>query len=424
MKCASNTFADIITALSFALDLDENRKLYHAWRVALLAYEISALIPNPPKREHIFYAALLHDIGAIGYSDYIIHSQHFWPQYSVPFLIGHAKRGASILESIPRLAPAAKMVLDHHEWWDGSGYPNGKREDEISVGGQLIRIADSAETIIQDVPDLTKSQLFWVLKERAGFEYPKEYLDAAMVVLARDSFFEQLHDQNWLAHRIQQIRDELKDANGQSQSKEVKAKRDIQATIRTFARVIDAKHEYTAGHSERVAMYAYHLGEACGLPEQELQTLKLASLLHDTGKIAVPRSILDKPSKLNLEELKVIRLHPAYSEKIVSLISGFEELATIAGHHHEWFNGMGYPNGIRGEEISFLSRIIAVADAFDAIITNRSYQKARSVSTALAELSREAGTHFDPEVIAVLKETFRTELPSLSDFSLLLDSES
>ena len=85
---------------------------------------------------------------------------------------------------------------------------------------------------------------------------------------------------------------------------------------------------------------------------------------------------------------------------------------------------MGYPNGIRGEEISFLSRIIAVADAFDAIITNRSYQKARSVSTALAELSREAGTHFDPEVIAVLKETFRTELPSLSDFSLLLDSES
>jgi HD-GYP domain-containing protein (c-di-GMP phosphodiesterase class II) len=420
MKCVSNTFADIITALSFALDLDENRKLYHAWRVAILAHEIAANVPNPPEREHIFYAALLHDTGAIGYSDYVIHSPRYWPKYSVHFLIGHAKRGAAILESIPRLAPAAQMVLDHHEWWDGSGYPNGKRGEEISVGGQVIRIADSAETIIQEVPDLTISQLFWVLKERVGYEYDKKYLDAAMAVFSQNRFLENLYDQEWLAQRIQEIREDFRDDPKNSEEK--RTKRDIQAIIRTFAQIIDAKHEYTAGHSERVAMYAYYLGEACGLKKWELETLKLASLLHDVGKIAVPRSILDKPSKLNYEELKVIRAHPAHSKRIVSLISGFEELASIAGHHHEWFNGMGYPNGIRGEEIPFLSRIIAAADAFDAITTERSYQRARSVSTALRELSREAGTHFDPEIIDILQKTFRTELPEFTSFSPLLDN--
>ena len=411
--CANNTFADIIAALSFALDLDENRKLYHAWRVAILAHQIAELLPTPPPGEQIFYAALLHDIGAIGYSDYVIHSQRYWPQFSLPFLIGHTKRGAAILESIPRLAPAAQMVLDHHEWWDGSGYPAGKRGAEISKGGLIIRIADSIETIVQEVPDLTRSQLFWVLKERVGYEYPREYLDAAMCVLSEDSCLENLHDHAWLGQRIQEIRDSLEDLGGH---KEI---RDIKITIHTFAKVIDAKHEYTRGHSERVAVYASHLGKACGLEKEELETLKLASLLHDTGKIAVPRSILNKPSKLTLEELMVIREHPSYSEQIVSFISGYEELATIAGHHHEWYNGAGYPNKIGGEQIPLLSRIIAIADAFDAITTNRAYQKARSAKTALSELAREAGTHFDPEIVSLAHSILGAELPTGDDFSLL-----
>lgn len=417
--CSNSTFADIIAALSFALDLDENRKLYHAWRVAILAHEIAAQIPSPPPREQIFYAALLHDIGAIGYSDYVIHSQRHWPQYSIPFLIGHAKRGAIILESIPRLKVAAQMVLDHHEWWDGSGYPAGKRGTEISEGGLIIRIADSIETIVQEVPNLTKSQLFWVLKERVGYEYPKIYLDAAMSVLSTDTCLVNLHDHAWLSQKIQQISDEIEDP-----TKLANSQQEIQATIHTFARVIDAKHEYTRGHSERVALYAYALGKAAGLGDGALQTLKLASLLHDAGKIAVPREILDKPSKLSYEELLVIRQHPIYSEKIVSFISGYEELAAIAGHHHEWIDGTGYPRGIRGEEIPLLSRIITIADAFDAITSDRAYQKARSVDTALSELAKQAGTHFDPELVELAFDTLAKDLSNLDGFSLLLDSES
>ena len=411
----SSTFADIITALSYTLDLDENRKLYHAWRVAILTYETSALLPGLPAKEQLFYAALLHDIGAIGYSDYVIHSPSVWPEYSVPFLSGHSTRGAAILGSIPRLEAAAEMVLDHHEWWNGAGYPNGKRGPEISPGGMLIRLADTVETIIQEIPTLTKSQLCFILEERFDQEYPKAYFEAIIAALSQNSLFENLHNYVWLPQRIQEIRTELTDETEQGETRI----REVQAAIRVFAQIIDTKHQYTAGHSERVAMYAYYLGKACGLDEQKLQNLRIASLLHDAGKIAIPRWILDKPNKLTVYEFKQIRLHPLYSQQIIALISGFEQIAVVAGQHHEWLSGQGYPHGTKGNEIPFLARFVAVADAFDAIITNRSYQKARSVSTALRELAREAGTHFDPEVVRVAQQTFQTDLPRLANFSPL-----
>ena len=130
----SSTVSDIITALSYALDLDENRKLYHAWRVAVIANEAAALLPSPPDREQLFYAALLHDIGAIGFSDYVMHAPSIWPQYSIPFLKGHCRRGAAILENIPHLEEAAGMVLDHHEWWNGSATLIEKRGRSQKVG--------------------------------------------------------------------------------------------------------------------------------------------------------------------------------------------------------------------------------------------------------------------------------------------------
>ena len=413
----SSTVSDIITALSYALDLDENRKLYHAWRVAVIANEAAALLPSPPDREQLFYAALLHDIGAIGFSDYVMHAPSIWPQYSIPFLKGHCRRGAAILENIPHLEEAAGMVLDHHEWWNGSGYPDRKKEGEISEGGLLIRIADSAETIIQELPTLTKSKLFFILKERIDLEYPKVYYDAVTTALSRDSLFENLYDFQWIEQRIKAIQAELAQQNQDS------SRSDITAVIRVFAQTIDAKHEYTAGHSERVAMYAYYLGKTLGLSSDRLRTLTLASLLHDAGKLAVNRNVLEKPGKLTLSELKQIRMHPVYGEKIISSIPGFDELALVAGQHHEWLNGQGYPRGIKNGEITSLARIVTVADAFDAMTTNRSYQKARSAEVALGELEKEAGSHFDPEIVRVARKTFSSDLPSLANFSLLLDSE-
>lgn len=420
-QCQYTTFSDIITALSFALDLDENRKLYHAWRVAIISHEIAARLPWRISQEQLFYGALLHDIGAIGYSDYLIHSSNLVPHFAKPFLSAHSKRGASILASIPYLKEAAEMVLDHHEHWDGSGYPQGKQGTEITDGGAIIRIADSMEVLIEAYPTITQTQLSTMLKARAGSEYPYILFEIVEDVFNTDSFLSNLQDSEWLKLRIKEITNQLIE-----NLKEHPAlyTQELQTMIRTFARVIDAKHEYTWGHSERVALYAQMLGEEAGLEPIKLEKLILASLLHDAGKLAVPRKILDKPGRLNQEEQRIIRRHPIYSEKIISLIPGFEEVAIIAGRHHECYDGTGYPNATRGEEIPFFSRIITVADSFDAMISNRAYQKARPIKTALRELERNAGIHFDPEIVALAPKVFNQDLPRVEGFALHLNSES
>ncbi|MBI4674993.1 MAG: GAF domain-containing protein [Chloroflexi bacterium] len=171
------------------------------------------------------------------------------------------------------------------------------------------------------------------------------------------------------------------------------------AAIRSLAAAIDARDPYTRGHSNDVARLAVQLARALGWNAADLEMLEFAALLHDVGKIAVPDAILRKVEPLTPDEWNVIRLHPFYSAQILKPVKPLQRIIPWVYHHQEWWDGSGYPDGLKGEVIPLAARIIAVVDAFNAITTDRPYRQAKSREEARSELRRYAGTHFDPQVV-------------------------
>ncbi len=172
-------------------------------------------------------------------------------------------------------------------------------------------------------------------------------------------------------------------------------------SVRALVRAVEAKDAYTCRHSEQVAHYATNLARAMGLPEETIESIRIASLLHDIGKIGVPDDILTKPGSLTEEEFQVVRRHPALGAEIVASITMFGEEAQLVRYHQERWDGTGYPDGLMGEESPLAARIIQVADSMDAMLMERSYKKGYSVEKMLGELTRCAGTQFDPRIATV-----------------------
>ena len=169
--------------------------------------------------------------------------------------------------------------------------------------------------------------------------------------------------------------------------------------IEMFTTIIEEKDAYTAGHSRRVALYSSKLAEAMGCSEDEQNMVYQAGLLHDIGKILTPESILLKPRKFNRTEYAIIKNHSIDGEKMISFISAFKPYMPLVRHHHEHYDGRGYPDGIQGEAIPFLARILSVADAFDAMTTNRIYKPQKKIASAIKELQKYSGTQFDPAIV-------------------------
>lgn len=173
--------------------------------------------------------------------------------------------------------------------------------------------------------------------------------------------------------------------------------------VKSLVFAIEAKDQYTRGHSERVSKLSMRLGERLGLKGKQYDELRWASILHDIGKIGIPESILNKPDRLSDEEFAIIREHPAKGYEILKPVSQLEGSLPGVLHHHEQFDGNGYPNGLKGEEIPLIARIIAVADTFDAISSTRAYRNAKSCHQAMSIISQVSGSQLDPEIVGVLK---------------------
>ena len=180
-------------------------------------------------------------------------------------------------------------------------------------------------------------------------------------------------------------------------------------TLTALARAIDAKSSWTAGHSERVTKLALKIGGSLGLSPEELDILNRGGLLHDIGKIGVPADILNKTGKLNNMEEDLVREHVRLGVRILEPIAAFEAITPIVLHHHERFDGSGYPDGLIGEAISLNARIFAVADTFDALTSHRPYRHAEEREQALEIITRGAGTEFDPKIVQALLEVMKKE---------------
>ncbi len=168
-----------------------------------------------------------------------------------------------------------------------------------------------------------------------------------------------------------------------------------------LTRAIDAKSKWTGGHSERVADYSVKLAKALAMPEKELETIKISGLLHDIGKIATPETILDKPGKLTVEEYSIIKKHPEEGARIIGTIASYETIVPGILYHHEHWDGSGYPNGLKADEIPPIARIMAIADVYDAIIADRPYREGMGREKALVFMQENSGVLFDPEMADV-----------------------
>ncbi|MFE6226265.1 HD-GYP domain-containing protein [Streptomyces sp. NPDC057854] len=175
-----------------------------------------------------------------------------------------------------------------------------------------------------------------------------------------------------------------------------------QATIRALVQAVDIKDSYTRGHSERVGHASVLIARELGMDGDRLDTVRFAGILHDVGKLGVPTRVLRKDGPLTPEERRIIELHPEYGHEMIRGIGFLGEAREAVLHHHERIDGSGYPYGLRGDEIPECARVVAVADAFDAMTSTRTYSRARPVATALAELRRCAGTQFDPRMVDAL----------------------
>ena len=172
-------------------------------------------------------------------------------------------------------------------------------------------------------------------------------------------------------------------------------------TIEALMLTVDASDEYTCGHSDRVAYYSRKVGEGFGLSTDELDLLSAAGIFHDIGKIGTADDILKKSNELTASEYDVIKQHPLKGAHILSALSMFQNVVPLVRYHHEWIDGSGYPEGLKGDEIPFLARILTVADAFDAMTSNRRYRSKLDVEHAKEQLLNGAGIQFDAEVIDV-----------------------
>ncbi len=171
------------------------------------------------------------------------------------------------------------------------------------------------------------------------------------------------------------------------------------AVICGFNQLLDLKDLNTGVHSTRLAEWAVRVAEGLGIDESVLRDVEAAAILHDIGKIGVPDAILNKPGKLTEEERKIINKHPEYGWAIQRIIPGLERTSLFTLHHHENFDGTGYPGRLRGCDTPVGSRIVSVIDAFDAMVSNRPYRKGLPVEEAIRRLIADSGTQFDPEVV-------------------------
>ena len=313
-------------------------------------------------------------------------------QLSGELMETRCQRGAEIARKMRFSEAVAAGIQNLDEHWNGAGLPSQQSGEAIPLYSRIALLAQ-----VVDVFQAGDGGAVSALKEvelRSGTWFDPTVVAAFRNVAADPAFWTALQSSD-LTHAIfdleparysmivdEELLDDIADA---------------------FAQVVDAKSPFTAGHSERVTLFSDMIAEQLGFSAEQRQWLKRAALLHDIGKLGVSNSILDKPGKLDSVEWTTMKAHAALTETILVQIEAFADLAPIAAAHHEKLDGTGYPKGLKGDEIALESRILAVADIFDALTADRPYRKAMSVAAAFAILDRMAETEIDPVCVRALK---------------------
>ncbi len=410
----------------------------HALRTCLIAQDLAGRLGLPlAQRRDLYYATLLKDVGCssnaaqvfacFGGDDRQAKAARMrvdWSNYfrAAGFAMAQAAPGSSWFERAGRVAALARggprlvaelvqvrcdrgaevvtqlglgpgvaeivRALDEH--WDGHGHPRGLRGDEIPIGARVLSLAQTLEVFA--MRDGVAGAVELVQRRSArGFD--------PLVVSACRELEGSLADWRSLGTRELQARVV---AGEPGDGALLAGARTLDRVALAFAEIVDAKSPFTGEHSLRTTQLAVSIAHVLGWSEADIAELRRAGLLHDLGKLTVPNAILDKPAALTAAEWEVMRMHSYYTERILEHVRGFEWLAFAAASHHERLDGSGYCRGLRGTQVPEFSRVLAVADVFDALSTRRPYRPALAPEQVLEIMERDRGAGLCPRALDAL----------------------
>jgi HD-GYP domain-containing protein (c-di-GMP phosphodiesterase class II) len=364
----------------------------HGPMVAMLASQIGHEMGlSKSGCSELFFAAVLSDMGMVGLAE------DAW-ENPAPALSPevrerverHPQRSEERIRGIPHLQELAPLLWHHHEWWDGSGYPDGLRGAEIPLGARILRLADTVAALSErrpHRPSLGAEAIAEVVQTSTGKEFGPE-IAACYLALHEDGAIPHF-DREAYRHTVLRASESLlpKEVSPLSTSQ----------LLTIVANLIDAKDPYTAGHSRRVSVLAVAVAEQLGLDAHTRAALWAGGYLHDLGKLSVPLRVLAKTGRLTEEEFGYIRAHPSDGAEILESIPTLRHLTAGVRYHHERWDGGGYPEGLSGDRIPMVAQIMAVCDAYDAMTSTRAYRNSRPSELARAEVASQRGTQFGPE---------------------------
>jgi len=299
------------------------------------------------------------------------------------------------VRAIPFVERAEALIRYHHEWWDGSGYPDRLSGDEIPLGARILRLADTVTALGEarpHRPGRPGDVIRVVVREGTGTEFDPTVVElwAELESAGRIPGFQEGLYRDFCSQAL----DELIPSDVPAQSAGL--------VLELFSSLIDAKDPYTGGHSRRVAHLAVEVTREMGHPLELQRHVQAAGYLHDLGKLSVPSRILRKPGRLDEDEAQAVRRHAAAGASVLEDIPALRSFAPACRHHHERWDGAGYPEKLSGERIPFVARVLGVCDAYDAMTSARAYRPALPTARALAELRDGVGSQFSPRETEVL----------------------
>jgi HD-GYP domain-containing protein (c-di-GMP phosphodiesterase class II) len=430
--------SEILSALSCALDITEGQPPGHAVRTCLIGMRLADRVGVPLEdRGSLFYALLLKDLGCssnaarlcslFGADDRALKREHMLIDWSRPTRslsyalrnavpdsspMGRALRVASMLVhekgsgremvqtrcdrgadiagmlGFTRATREAIRTLDEH--WDGSGMPEGLSGASIPLLGRIVGLAQTVEVFTST---FGVDAAIEMAGKRRGRWFDPLLVDALRSLAREEHFWAMVLGRSPERHLdVIEPQDQILLADEER----------LDSIARAFARVIDAKSPYTYLHSERVAELAVTIGRRLNFSDTRLRDLRRAGLLHDIGKLGVSTLILDKPDRLTERERAEVRVHPAYTQRILERVAALHDIVPVAAAHHERLDGKGYHLGLTGERLSAMSRALAVADVYEATTADRPYRKGLPQHEALSILRNLAGTALCPSAVEAL----------------------
>lgn len=388
---------EFLAAIGLMLDLDRNQQVYHSWRVALVSYHLARRVGSF-ESPLAFLAGLLADCGAIRFMRHIVYELIEVPavmgQKSQTNLFFHPIVGSEAVQRIPGMRRVAQLIKHHHECYNGSGYPAGLAGDDIDQVSQVLRLADQLDLTIRADQPGSAEEVLQTLYTFANEDYSRQLLEVLEGLLENELSFGNLLQPEKINQEVEGICASL------SGLKLFESDQEWDSALEVVGEMIDFRNDlFTQGHSARVTALAERIARYMELDDETRRSIRWTACLQNMGEVALRRSVLSKSGKLEEEERKLIRQHPIIGCNLIASISKLVDVARNIRYHHENWDGSGYPEGLVMTEIPLASRIIRVADSFDAMCSERTYQKKREWKHAVKELKRHSGKQFDPQVV-------------------------